>query len=74
MEVCSKSGKNCYTRHEAGLLLNLAKRRHKNHSKKIPKRCYFCKYCNTYHLTSIPKWFGKSNRKKRFYGELKVKE
>ena len=43
------SGKICFSYREAHEVLAAARR---SRSKIIPKRCYFCKVCKQYHLTS----------------------
>ena len=54
-ELCD--GKIRYSQREAGEVLHsITRRQHKNHSKKIPKRAYFCRKCGCYHLTSTPNY------------------
>lgn len=60
--ICKETGKRCYTKREAGLVINgskknvyvghhqLLKRNHRN-SKNIPRRKYYCKDCGFYHVT-----------------------
>lgn len=48
-------GKICYSRKEAGTIVNLYTRRHhRTHAKKVPCRVYLCSQCGTYHTTHIP--------------------
>jgi len=58
--VCYETGKNCYTRAECGKILNSIKNNyvHKRHTNRsvIPKRCYYCKECQSWHLTSKRTW------------------
>lgn len=56
---CESTGKICYSKKEAGIALNRAKKHYhsddeSNASKKIPKRKYYCEKCGHYHLTSQP--------------------
>lgn len=59
--ICYETGKKCYTREEAGRYLNNFKRSGRTHKRfssrtktgKIPKRCYYCKECQMWHLTSL---------------------
>lgn len=50
IEYCKVTGKRKYSEKMAGETIRLAKK-NKNHSKKIPLRKYFCKYCNAWHTT-----------------------
>ena len=59
-KICGESGKVCYSKREAGSVVNAFKsRKHFRHCKKgrkgdnVPQRIYFCKYCGTYHVTHI---------------------
>ena len=49
--LCAESGKICYSRKEAGIKLNDAKRFHGSRTKQLPKRMYWCEHCGFYHLT-----------------------
>ncbi|MGL4987535.1 MAG: hypothetical protein ACRC5H_10435 [Treponemataceae bacterium] len=52
--ICTQTQKVCYTRREAGEIINMCKKRHKGQrirSKSIPQRSYFCTECNCYHTT-----------------------
>ena len=50
-QLCN--GKRCLSRREANQMISDAHRRnHNHHSKRIPKRAYYCEACGTYHLTS----------------------
>lgn len=60
--VCPETGKLCFTREDAGSVLNYTKRN--RFGKSIPKRCYFCEACGMWHLTSMP-FVGNHRRKKR---------
>ena len=53
----TECGKICYTKREAGSIINSLKR-HRNstrlgRNKEFPRRKYFCTYCGYYHLTHI---------------------
>lgn len=55
---CEETGKICYSERKAGEILNSMKY-HKQKNRRISKgtrpcRKYFCYYCNSYHLTSLP--------------------
>lgn len=55
--ICEKCGKRCYSRKDAGEIVNKGGRtRHGGHftksHRKTPVRYYFCNYCKSYHLTS----------------------
>ena len=58
---CQSTGKLCYTRSEAGSVLNYTKRN--RFGKDVPKRCYYCEACRMWHLTSKP-FVGTHKRKK----------
>jgi|WetSurMetagenome_2_1015567.scaffolds.fasta_scaffold128020_3 hypothetical protein len=73
---CPDCGKRCYSEREANSALKAAKRGTstrmsgktiviRSGSKNIPKRKYFCKYCGTYHLTHLP--YYKVRREKKEY-------
>jgi hypothetical protein len=48
------NGKACLSYREARAVITDAKRfNHLRHSKRIPKRAYFCKECKQWHLTSM---------------------
>ncbi len=52
--LCTECGKICYTKREAGSIINSLKR-HRNstrlgRNKEFPRRKYFCTYCGYYHL------------------------
>lgn len=46
---CPETGKVCYTREDAGSVLNYTKRN--RFGKSIPKRCYYCEACGMWHLS-----------------------
>lgn len=55
--LCKECGKICYTKREAGSIINSLKR-HRNstrlgRNKEFPRRKYFCTFCGYYHLTHI---------------------
>lgn len=50
-QICSSSGKRCYSGKDANIVLSKAKG-HKTKKKKIPTRKYYCSDCGYYHLTS----------------------
>lgn len=69
---CEVTGKICYSKREAGEIINRL-RRHINgdnlgRNKTLPRRSYYCVYCGCFHLTHIP-FLKKSDirRKLRFY-------
>lgn len=49
---CPVCGKICYSKKDAMTAVNYAKHRSKDQHHKIPVRCYYCKDCNYWHLTS----------------------
>lgn len=53
-KYCPKCGKICFTKKEAMTAINFAKRRGDEHHK-TPIRCYYCKDCSFWHLTSQEK-------------------
>lgn len=59
---CETTGKICYSRREAGNILNYTKRN--KFGRNIPKRSFFCEECGTWHLTHMT-WFGTKKGKKR---------
>lgn len=55
-ELCSKTGKRCYSKTDAQRAVNLATKRHwKNKMAVVPKRVYLCPFCSSYHLTKEAK-------------------
>ena len=51
-DICSKTGKRCYSKEDAQYTVNLARKKHwRNCAANIPKRVYYCKTCGAYHLT-----------------------
>lgn len=54
---CEATGKVCYTQYEAFGVIASCRRRHSKtrKDKKIPKRMYYCRICQRYHLTSRAK-------------------
>ncbi len=54
--ICSTSGKRCYSSKEADITISSARkckyRKNRMDCKKIPRRKYYCKDCQSYHLTS----------------------
>lgn len=53
-DICSETGKICYSEREAGTILNQSKKAHnKSSSKKRLIRKYRCNACGTWHLTSM---------------------
>jgi hypothetical protein len=54
-EICTETGKICYSEREAGTILNCSKKAHNksNHKKKLTRK-YRCNACGTWHLTSMP--------------------
>lgn len=61
-ELCPETWKLCYSREDAGSVLNYTKRN--RFGKSIPKRCYYCEACGMWHLTSKP-FVGNHRKKKR---------
>ena len=59
---CETTGKICYSRREAGNILNYTKRN--KFGRNIPKRCFFCEDCGTWHLTHLTR-FGERKTKKK---------
>lgn len=63
---CRLSGKICYSRRDAGEILNKYKRHrgsdHCGRNKKRPIRSYFCRNCGCFHITHEP-YIGKEDRK-----------
>jgi hypothetical protein len=69
-QYCLQCGKRCYSYRDACIALKSAKRgirygENKKVSKNIPKRKYLCPYCGTYHLTHLP--YYKVRREKKEY-------
>ncbi len=57
---CRVTGKVCYTQKEAAGVIAVSRGGHRsrhyyNRGNHIPKRMYFCRYCQRYHLTSRKK-------------------
>ena len=52
-EYCSFTHKICYSQKDAGNIIRSAKRcrKIKHRNQNIPQRSYYCKHCNSYHLT-----------------------
>lgn len=56
-QICEITGKICYSRKKAGEIINtlkrnpIGKRQKAPKRKKIPMRCYFCKFCKSWHTT-----------------------
>lgn len=75
-ELCSVSGKRCYSEREAGRIVNSCHRHRSNdhlgRNKNLPRRKYFCTDCGTWHLTHLAKYdkdsYGAA-REARFYME-----
>lgn len=58
---CSSTGKRCYTKKEAQGVINWFHKQKWHVRKKIPKRCYFCRECGYWHLTSQGDKFNKKS-------------
>lgn len=55
--VCPVSGKVCYSRRDANMMISAWKgKRLRRRGKEIPKRAYFCRECGAYHLTHWKKF------------------
>ena len=58
IQICKETGKNCYSRRIANELVNSQKHHKKKNVRitkvKIPLRSYYCEFCKSYHLTSMP--------------------
>lgn len=51
-EICSQTGKICYTQKAASEAINKVKRAKRcKKPKVIPQRSYHCKFCGMWHLT-----------------------
>lgn len=50
-EKCEVCGKTCLSRRQAAYVINMAHRVHRGNQ--IPKRAYYCHYCNTFHVTHL---------------------
>lgn len=62
--ICPASGKICYSRVEAGIVMRTcSKRNGRRFRKQIPRRAYFCPDCGCYHLTH---WKNFMPKKRRF--------
>lgn len=48
-EICPATGKQMYSRKDAGDTVRSAKKNGRN--KRVPMRVYYCKACGAYHLT-----------------------
>ena len=79
--VCESTGKICYSKKEAGITINRAKKHYhsddeSNASKKIPKRKYYCEKCGHYHLTSQAVYRNQNDKlqKKYRYKKEKLRE
>lgn len=49
-----QSGKICYSRKDAGTIVNSCIRGHRrSHAKYVPCRVYLCHLCETYHTTHM---------------------
>lgn len=72
-EVCSISGKICYSKREAGCIINDIKRFKNARTKNVPKRFYKCKFCGNWHLTHF-KRFETCKRTLQKYGPRGLKE
>lgn len=66
--ICESSGKRCFTREEAGRIINQKKRNRMG--KEIPKRYYFCEECGMWHLTHLPGFCGNGRKRKRKMKDL----
>lgn len=55
MNICSATGKYCYSEREAGFLVNQSKKGHfdKYNKKKRLTRKYRCEVCGCWHVTSM---------------------
>lgn len=80
-EHCSVTGKRCYSEREANIALSACKRHYHNKCRKtatgkIPKRKYYCKSCNSYHLTSqsTSKLCSYTRRKKKYIKVLYTRD
>lgn len=58
IQICKETGKNCYSRRNANEIVNSQKHHKKKNVRinkgKIPLRSYYCEFCKSYHLTSMP--------------------
>lgn len=54
-EICSATHKVCYSRKDAGEIVNRSKRSKHHKRKDIPLRVYYCKQCGAYHTTHFKK-------------------
>lgn len=56
--ICDETEKVCYSKREAGEIINGCKRHrgsdHLGRNKNLPKRSYFCRSCGCFHLTHEP--------------------
>lgn len=52
--ICSETNKIKYSKREAGVIINSYKRHHHGSKKKVPRRCYACSSCGTFHITHMP--------------------
>ena len=59
---CPATGKICYSRREAGSILNYPKRN--KFGRNIPKRSFYCEECGTWHLTHLSSFGGKRKKKR----------
>lgn len=66
-EICSVSGKICYSLRDARTIIKNCKKRKKKTKNIIPSREYFCKDCGSYHLTH----YKKMKRSNKEYGSKK---
>jgi hypothetical protein len=70
---CKAEEKICYTKREAGIAINSAKKHYYSNERKrgkiIPKRKYFCKDCGFYHLSHWSYFVGDkiSYNERKFY-------
>ena len=63
---CAHEDKKCYSKADAQQVINFCTaKHHKQRQKNIPKRAYFCEYCNSYHLTHVINEFTTPNKERK---------